>query len=976
MRIILREVPVYLRGATAAWRVSPVLRAACALILGLWVATIAGAGAVRAQTSGSLTTIYGWGNSNAGVAFDMVAKDDNLQITRIAVNLQTTGTKTIAVYRKADGVSSGASWVEIFNGAVVSAGSGNPTPIDTTDFDLPAGGRAALYVLVLSPDINAPGENGRIHIRDGTGVGDPWYENDELSILQGYGSSQCFGCLYATRNFQGTIYYDIAPADTEPPVISGMPDNIVSPTDAGAATAVVSWTPPTASDDVAVTSFTSSHAPGDTFPLGTTAVSYTARDDAGNETVASFTVTVTDGEKPVISGLPVDILLPADPGESTAAVGWTAPTASDNVAVASFTSSHAPGDTFPLGTTTVSYTARDDAGNETVASFTVTVTDDEPPVFTAFPGDIEVEIDYPETSTVVSWTPPAVSDNAAGASVTRTEGPAPGSAFPVGVTSVTYRATDAAGNSVSRSFTVTVSVIPPASVTFAVETGADGTFTFTSPEPELNVSVTTDGGRGTSVPIRIRPGAYQVTFAIPAGFAVFGASCTGAGSTLHPAARTGALVLASGEAVTCTIVTRDSVGETTGLIGAFMESRARLILQNAPDPARRLERLQGRYSNTGGISGFGLGYRDPSLPFALSVSPDETRFASSLRRMHAPGGPARLEGNPLVALAALMEHAGTSDRRDTGAMTGAGATRRGSAPAAAPDMPGGQDGAALAYARGEASGSRGGMGVADSAQEVDPMAYRFDIWLEGRAARYTASGADGRFAIVHAGADYLLSPDVLVGLGLQADWADHAAQGGGAASGSGFLVGPYMTARLAESFYVDARLAWGRSRNRVSPFGLYEDTFDAERWLATAALINQFAIGRFRIQPETRLSYFRETSEAYTDSLGVAIPAVAVETGTLEFGPTISTQMELAEGVAVEPFTTVEGIWTFRQENTATAFSNQPGLADRGLRGRAEIGVRLTGEHAWLFSASAYFDGIGDPEFSAWGMKSSLDRQF
>src|SRR4030095_12769188 len=64
---------------------------------------------------------------------------------------------------------------------------------------------------------------------------------------------------------------------------------------------------------------------------------------------------------------------------------------------------------------------------------------------------------------VVTYTVPVGTDNCAGAVTTRTAGLASGSIFPIGITTVTYSVTDAAGNGpVSCSFTVTV--LTPAQV--------------------------------------------------------------------------------------------------------------------------------------------------------------------------------------------------------------------------------------------------------------------------------------------------------------------------------------------------------------------------------------------------------------------------------------------------------------------------------------------------------------------------------
>ena len=82
-------------------------------------------------------------------------------------------------------------------------------------------------------------------------------------------------------------------ADDEDPVISGTPADISQSTDATLDTAVVTWTPPTASDNSGMVTLTSTHNSGDTFPLGVTTVTYTAVDAASNMVTDSFMVTIT-----------------------------------------------------------------------------------------------------------------------------------------------------------------------------------------------------------------------------------------------------------------------------------------------------------------------------------------------------------------------------------------------------------------------------------------------------------------------------------------------------------------------------------------------------------------------------------------------------------------------------------------------------------------------------------------------------------
>jgi hypothetical protein len=256
-----------------------------------------------------------------------------------------------------------------------------------------------------------------------------------------------------------TESFDITVEDVEPPVIAGMPEDITQGSDAGECGAIVEWDEPTADDNCGVESFTSTHNPGDFFPVGTTTVTYTAEDAAGNVTTESFDITVEDVEPPVIAGMPEDITQGSDAGECGAIVEWDEPTADDNCGVESFTSTHNPGDFFPVGTTTVTYTAEDAAGNVTTESFDITVEDVEPPVIAGMPEDITQGSDAGECGAIVEWDEPTADDNCGVESFTSTHNP--GDFFPVGTTTVTYTAEDAAGNVTTESFDITVEDVEP-----------------------------------------------------------------------------------------------------------------------------------------------------------------------------------------------------------------------------------------------------------------------------------------------------------------------------------------------------------------------------------------------------------------------------------------------------------------------------------------------------------------------------------
>ncbi|NHF59068.1 HYR domain-containing protein [Flavobacteriaceae bacterium TP-CH-4] len=114
------------------------------------------------------------------------------------------------------------------------------------------------------------------------------------------------------------------------PVINNCPSDItITNTDPGTCGAMVSWTPPTATDNSGIATLTTNnYNSGDEFLPGTTEVIYTATDPNGNTATCSFNVTVVDAVDPEING-PGNQTLNNDPGNCTAVYNYTL-SASDN----------------------------------------------------------------------------------------------------------------------------------------------------------------------------------------------------------------------------------------------------------------------------------------------------------------------------------------------------------------------------------------------------------------------------------------------------------------------------------------------------------------------------------------------------------------------------------------------------------------------------------------------------------------------
>ncbi len=160
--------------------------------------------------------------------------------------------------------------------------------------------------------------------------------------------------------------FTVKVCDNTPPAIT-CPTPLSISTDAGVCGAKAIFT--VTAFDIVTTAPTitkiSGLGSGATYPVGTSTNVYSAVDAAGNSSSCSFTVKVTDTEKPSITA-PANITVCAG---STVTLGT--PTRSDNCGVQSVTN-NAPS-AYPSGTTTVIWTVTDVNGNKATATQTVTI---------------------------------------------------------------------------------------------------------------------------------------------------------------------------------------------------------------------------------------------------------------------------------------------------------------------------------------------------------------------------------------------------------------------------------------------------------------------------------------------------------------------------------------------------------------------------------------------------------------------------
>ena len=246
----------------------------------------------------------------------------------------------------------------------------------------------------------------------------------------------------------------------------------------------------------------------------------------------------------------------------------------------------------------------------------------------------------------------------------------------------------------------------------------------------------------------------------------------------------------------------------------------------------------------------------------------------------------------------------------------------------------------------------------------------FDIWAEAYFASLDYNGHQGTFRVVYTGADWLIAPNVLVGGLVQFDNYDiDGARTAGSADGHGWLAGPYLTARLAPHLYLDARAAWGKSDNTVSPLGTYVDPFKTSRSLYSGSLVGQFNLGpAAQFRPEVTVRYLEENQHAYVDSFGVPIPGQTVGQGDVSFRPRFHYTASLNGGWALRPYVEAEGIYTFGLD-PQSVLGNE-------FRMRVEGGADLFSGGGLRIGLSAFHDGIGGGGFKSTGAHISVAYGF
>lgn len=401
----------------------------------------------------------------------------------------------------------------------------------------------------------------------------------------------------------------------------------------------------------------------------------------------------------------------------------------------------------------------------------------------------------------------------------------------------------------------------------------------------------------------------------------------------EPAMMTATVVpIATGpSAVTVTDVTEGpTVEETQKVISSFMTNRANHVLSHQPD---LISFVDGSNLNGGGpLGNLGLNANDGGVNFGFSTSRSRILAAQNQPESQNQGQN-------------LTENTASSN-----------------------------DNIQLALASEGEETDQTGYGYGNAA---DSRAGTYDVWTELYGSKTNAGASDSSYWVGYVGGHYFINEQTLVGVVGQYDWSEESNSSlSSNADGQGWMIGPYLAGQLPDQkLYYEARALWGQSTNKVSPDGTYKDAFDTTRWLVNAKISGSYALEHLIVKPAISMSYYEETQKSYTDTNANIIPEQTISIGELKFGPTLTENIKLDNGLLFQPSIGVNGVYNFAiQDNLASQGTT---LGNNDLRARIDAGFNLVDQDKGRsISASGFYDGIGISDYQSYGGKVRLTISF
>ncbi len=246
------------------------------------------------------------------------------------------------------------------------------------------------------------------------------------------------------------------------------------------------------------------------------------------------------------------------------------------------------------------------------------------------------------------------------------------------------------------------------------------------------------------------------------------------------------------------------------------------------------------------------------------------------------------------------------------------------------------------------------------------------VWANLTGSWSTDDTANFDYVFGAIGAHRAFSDTLMAGAMVQFDHMEET-DGDGRVRGTGWLAGPYFIARAAsQPLFFEGRLLYGETRNKISPYGTYEDSFDTRRFLTQFKVAGEIERGATIWSPFVDVAYTTDDMAGYVDSLGNAIPDQKVSLGQIELGLDFSTLLEISRG-ELELWGGASAIWS---QTGGEGFARSVTPSYEGGRARLKLGLNYTLRNGQSLFLSGWYDGIGAEDYESFGLNLGYEKTF
>ncbi|MGJ8617961.1 MAG: hypothetical protein ACSHWS_14060 [Sulfitobacter sp.] len=247
------------------------------------------------------------------------------------------------------------------------------------------------------------------------------------------------------------------------------------------------------------------------------------------------------------------------------------------------------------------------------------------------------------------------------------------------------------------------------------------------------------------------------------------------------------------------------------------------------------------------------------------------------------------------------------------------------------------------------------------------------FWTQARGSYAKDRFGKTHYAFGAVGAHVSLNQNVSVGGLFEFDSTSYKL-GGGEMSGTGWLAGPYVVAKLPnQPLYFEGRALFGESNNKLVPGGggVTLDGIKTKRMLLQAKVQGAYDLGAVTLKPLLDATYTTDKRKAYSHSSGLALAEESVRLGHVAIGADFEMPVNVSYGT-LKIKGGLSGIWAETNRTIASPVQS----SFEGGRAKANLGFDYEFDNGGLLRADAFYDGLGASDYRSYGMGISYGVTF